>query len=1110
MKNVIFAGSRKWFAKALIALLITQTISLSMMLPAYAKPAKGVTVTSATGGGAISADTAGSGGNGIYTTLGDIVIAENDNKDLNWKNSTETLILTLPSGWEFESGQGTFTFVAGKDISAISASFASSAVTISITTANHDNKQDTVTISGLKVRPTVGSPLATGKHIYRSSTSPGSATIDGITEDADGSGGTDFGDLTEVVGALNHIDVSPTVSSPFYIGDTETFSAEGFDQFDNSVSGLTFTWAVNPVGANTINSSGLFTANATGDGYVVTATSGAVTGSSNAFDIDKSGQTITFGALGDKTYGDADFDVSATASSGLTVTFTADGDCSMVGAETVHILNAGTCNVHANQAGDGDYDAAPEVTRSFTIDQVDITVTVDPQSKTYGDADPALTYVVTGSLVGADTFSGALTRDVGENVGGYAITQGTLGLSANYDLTYVGNSLTVGQKNITVTADAQSKTYGDADPALTYVVDALVGSDSYSGALARDAGEAVGVYAINQGTLTAGGNYNLTYVPANLTINQKTINVTATDKAKMYGSGDPALTYTYSPDLRPEDSFTGSLSRVAGEDVGNYDIEQGTLALNGNYILNFTKGNLEITPFEVIDVVIEAKSKTYGEGDPALTYTYSPGLNEGNSFSGSLERIAGEDVGDYLISKGSLTAGDNYVLSFTNANLTINKKAVTITADPQTKIYGDFEPALTYTVDSELIGDDTFSGSLARGEGENVGTYSITQGTLALSGNYELTYAGASLEITKREIAVTAATDSKVYDGTTSSDGIPTVTSEVLPLESDPATWTQTFDTKNIGVEKLLTPSGTIDDGNEGGNYSVTFVNAAGDITAKPITVTAVAKSKVVGASDPILTYTSDELMSGDSFEGSLTRDEGNTVGTYAIKQGTLSLSDNYSLTFVGANFTITETTTTPDGGGVIYTNSPRGPVVALQSLDVADPFTDTAGHWAFEYIEKLRLAGFIAGDSGGRFKPDSFITRAEVVKIVDNVYGVDVPTSVSVKPFSDVEVAVWYAPYISAAKEVGFVDGYSDGTFKPNQSISRAEALKILLDASGKDLTAPSFTFTDTTTSDWFTGYINYAKLKGLIQGYADGSFRPNQNVTKAEFAKLAAMMME
>ncbi|MDP4011793.1 MAG: S8 family serine peptidase [Candidatus Roizmanbacteria bacterium] len=183
---------------------------------------------------------------------------------------------------------------------------------------------------------------------------------------------------------------------------------------------------------------------------------------------------------------------------------------------------------------------------------------------------------------------------------------------------------------------------------------------------------------------------------------------------------------------------------------------------------------------------------------------------------------------------------------------------------------------------------------------------------------------------------------------------------------------------------------------------------------------------------------------------------------------------------------------------------------VELQSSSVAAPFGDINGHWAESFIDNLRLKGVINGKAEGKFEPDSQITRAELVKIVVNLYGIDVPASLSEKPFSDVEIGEWYAPYVSAAKTAGLIGGYSDGTFKPNQAVSRVEALKILLEASKKDLTAETVTFPDTSATAWYAKYINYAKTKGLVDGYKNGTFGPTKNITRGEFAKLASMISE
>ena len=134
------------------------------------------------------------------------------------------------------------------------------------------------------------------------------------------------------------------------------------------------------------------------------------------------------------------------------------------------------------------------------------------QSKTYGNADPALTY--TSNAVNGDTFAGTLARAAGENVGSYAINQGSLNVGTNYTLTYIANNLAITPRALTVTANAgQSKTYGNADPVFAYNVGGLglANGDTLSGLLSRVAGETVGNYAINQGALAVSTNYQLTY-----------------------------------------------------------------------------------------------------------------------------------------------------------------------------------------------------------------------------------------------------------------------------------------------------------------------------------------------------------------------------------------------------------------------------------------------------------------------------------------------------------------------------------------------------------------------------------------------------------------------
>ena len=233
-------------------------------------------------------------------------------------------------------------------------------------------------------------------------------------------------------------------------------------------------------------------------------------------------------------------------------------------------------------------------------------MTADAKSRAYGDANPALTYQVGGSgLVNGDTLSGALATSAttASNVGVYGIGQGTLAASANYALNYASANLTVTQRAITVTADAKSRAYGDANPALTYQVggSGLVNGDTLSGALATSATAAsnVGAYGITQGSLAASANYALNYASANLTVAPRAITVTADAKSRAYGEANPALTYQVGGSgLVNGDTLSGALatSATTSSDAGVYGITQGTLAASSNYAFAFVGASLTVTP----------------------------------------------------------------------------------------------------------------------------------------------------------------------------------------------------------------------------------------------------------------------------------------------------------------------------------------------------------------------------------------------------------------------------------------------------------------------------------------------------------------------------------
>ncbi|WP_319180015.1 two-partner secretion system adhesin CdrA [Pseudomonas aeruginosa] len=571
---------------------------------------------------------------------------------------------------------------------------------------------------------------------------------------------------------------------------------------------------------------------------------------------------------------------------------------------------------------------------NLTITKALLNVIADAKTKVYGDADPALTYQVSGlkngDTAGAVLNGGSLSRVAGENVGVYGINQGGLGLlSANYDLSYQGNNLTITKALLNVIADAKTKVYGDADPSLTYQVSGLKNGDTAGavlngGSLSRVAGENVGVYGINQGDLALNsGNYDLSYQGNNLTITKALLNVIADAKTKVYGDADPALTYQVSG-LKNGDTAGavlngGGLVRVSGENVGNYAIQQGGLGLvSGNYDLAYQGNNLTITK-ALLNVIADAKTKVYGDADPSLTYQVS-GLKNGDSagsiLTGGLNRAAGENVGVYGINQGDLALNSgNYDLSYQGNNLTITKALLNVIADAKTKVYGDADPSLTYQVSGLKNGDTAGAvlngGSLSRVAGENVGVYGINQGDLALnSGNYDLSYQGNNLTITKALLNVIADAKTKVY-----GDADPSLTYQVSGLKNGDTAGAVLNGGGLVRVSGENVGNYAIQQGGLGlvsGNYDLAYQGNNLTITKALLNVIADAKTKVYGDADPSLTYQVSGLKNGDSagsiLTGGLNRAAGENVGVYGINQGDLALnSGNYDLSYQGNNLTITK-----------------------------------------------------------------------------------------------------------------------------------------------------------------------------------------------------------
>jgi hypothetical protein len=413
---------------------------------------------------------------------------------------------------------------------------------------------------------------------------------------------------------------------------------------------------------------------------------------------------------------------------------------------------------------------------NLNITPAPLTITADNKNKTYGDVNPTLTATYTGWVNGDGVSSFttppaiATTATAASAVGNYPITVSGA-VNPNYTITYVAGNLAVSQATLTITDDDKTKVYGQNTPTLTISYSGFVNNDDASkltpaatATTAATAASAVGNY-----TITASGavnaNYIINYVNGKLSITPAALTITADNKTKAYGAALPTFTATYTGWVNGDGisslttAPTITSTATAASNAGNYPIT-ATGAVNANYNISYVAGNLAIATVP-LTIKADDKTKIYGDADPALTFVATGLVNgDGNSvITGALKRLAGENVGNFTINQNTLSAGNNYIITYTAGNFAITPATLTITANPQTKVYGTADPALTFAATGWKYNDGVTAGNLTRIAGENVGTYAIQQGTIGAGANYTIAFVGNAFTITKAPQLITWSQD---------------------------------------------------------------------------------------------------------------------------------------------------------------------------------------------------------------------------------------------------------------------------------------------------------------------------------------------------------------
>ena len=412
-------------------------------------------------------------------------------------------------------------------------------------------------------------------------------------------------------------------------------------------------------------------------------------------------------------------------------------------------------------------------------------------------------------------------------------------------------SSTVTPAPLTITANNVNKTYGDVLTAVTgstaFVSSGLknsetIGTVSMAYGTGAAANAAVATYnaavtpsAAVGGTFTA-SNYAITYTPANIIVGVRAVTVTAEAKSKVYGGTDPALTYTVSPALVSGDSFTGSLSRTTGENVGTYAINRNSLALSTNYAITYVGDNLTITK-KSLDVTAVNASKTYNglafNGGNGVTYNGFVGSdNAANSLTGTLSYTGTAqgaiNAGTYVITPAGY-ASANYQPNYVNGSLTVNKATLVAKADDKARCYGQANPAFTVSYTGFVNGETasavatapTMTTTANASAVANTYPISITGG---VSANYAFTYQNGTLTV--NALPIVSITSSKGASLSKGEITVLTATGGNTYAWANAAGIISGQNTASLTVRPSVTTT-----------YTVTVTNATGCNETKSITI---------------------------------------------------------------------------------------------------------------------------------------------------------------------------------------------------------------------------------------------------------------------------------
>ena len=715
---------------------------------------------------------------------------------------------------------------------------------------------------------------------------------------------------------------------------------------------------------------------------------------------------------------------------------------------------------------------------------------------------------------GEDTLLTTAPKDAGKYYLKVSVPSGAAGYSGEAKIAF-----TISPATITVTPTAnQSKVYGTADTALTYMYTGAVNSETanFIGALSRETGENAGIYAITQGNLALAdkdtfkaSNYTLVFSEdmGNFTVSPKMLTAdmvaTITDQTYTGNAIKPAITVTDSEKTLTADDYT-----VTYESNTNAGTATVKITGKGNYTDEVSK-TFTINPKALENDMITAIDAQVYTGkaitpEPEVKYGEIK-LEKGTDYTVSYE--SNTAVGTAPVTVTAVASG-NYVGSAT-ANFAIGRADQTLGKTDMTATYGEtFEVTPITGAQGEVI-YAVKSGSeslLTKGEDgkftakSGTGTAYITA-TAAQTANYKQTSIDIPVELSKAHLTAKADDKSMYVNDTVPADLTVSYTGFV------------NGDTKDKVVDTDATASIAAEvDGKTTGTFAITTNT---DTKLKP----GMEDNYTVAVQNGTLTISSRSSDgTGDGADQTtypVTVPDKTDNGSVSVNPKSAKQGDTVTITVTPDKGYILETITVTDKDGeklTITKKSDTEYTFVMPASEVEVKATFMADNTMLNYFVDVKAAdyyydavlwaaqnGITNGTDATHFSPDELCTRAQAVTFRWRTAGSPAPKS-DVMPFTDVPAGSYYYDAVLWAVENGITLGTSATTFSPNETCTRAQIETFLWRFERCPAAGGENPFSDVSSRAYYADAVLWAVERGITNGTSETTFGPDESATRAQ----------